>query len=121
MKHLGHINGWTAWIATICIGIVLAKYISKRIHKKWFDKILMKSHKIFDKSSIILGCIHGIIALLQFHARFYIEYITGVMCLIILFLIKKSSKYHKRRQWINHHRIWSLVLILMLLIHIITI
>lgn len=91
MKHLEHINGWTAWIATICIGIVLAKYISKRIHKKWFDKILMKSHKIFDKSSIILGCIHGIIALLQFHARFYIEYITGVMCLITLVALRALS------------------------------
>lgn len=91
MKHLEHVNGWIAWIATICIGIVLAKYISKRIHKKWFDKILMKSHKIFDKSSIILGCIHGIIALLQFHARFYIEYITGVMCLITLVALRALS------------------------------
>ena len=91
MKHLEHVNGWIAWIATICIGIVLAKYISKRIHKKWFDKILMKSHKIFDKSSIILGCIHGIIALLQFHARFYIEYITGGMCLITLVALRALS------------------------------
>lgn len=106
-----------AWIATICFLFVVAKYSSKRLRIKKLDRFLMKIHKPFAKIIIILGLVHGILSFINFKEYSIFVYITGILCLLAMMMSGKSLKLHKRKQGMNHHRMWSAIGMVVLLIH----
>lgn len=109
---------WLGWISFgFCI-ILLMKFIARISKIKAVNKAFRKIHKPLGIAVIVTGTIHGIISIIK-HPQDIIGLITGVFLwtLIVFFAITYLAKSKLKSKWFLLHRIASIMLIIISIVH----
>ncbi len=121
MLHLWFdtILGWLSF--ALCI-VLLAKFIGRVSKFKNFNLILRKTHKPMGFAVIITGLMHGIFLIIK-HPQAIIGNVTGgiLLAVIILLAITYFLRKKLKSKWFLSHRILSILLIALLIVHIVTV
>ena len=110
-------NYGMAWISTLCIVLTSIEFFSNRILKK--NILFRKLHKPLDVALIVTGILHGL-----FSSEPILSFNIGPALLIIAILIVLGyllRKMTKKFKCINFHRIFTVLILILLPIHIISV
>ena len=111
------LNYALAWISTLCIIITSIEFFANRILKK--NILFRKLHKPLGIILILTGTLHGL-----FSSEPILSLNFGTALLVIALLIPLGyllRKYIKKYKWIHFHRIFTVLILVILPIHIISV
>lgn len=108
-----------AGIAMLCMLLVIAKGITKHLHWKNADRILMKIHKPVSYCLVASGIAHGILSIWRCPEVMMKSYIAGSLCMLTIIGAIFSFQYKKKlgSHWLLWHRVFTLASIILLLTH----
>lgn len=106
-------------IAMLCILLVVAKGITKHLHWKNADRILMKIHKTVSYCLVVSGIAHGILSAWGYPEAIMKSYITGILCMLTIIGSIFSFQYQKKlgSHWLLWHRVFALASIILWFAH----
>ena len=106
-------------IAMLCILLVIAKGVTKRLHWKNADRTLMKIHKPVGYCLVVSGIAHGILSIWRYPEAMMKSYIAGSLCVLTIIGAIFSFQYKKKLglYWLLWHRVSILTSIILLFAH----
>lgn len=113
---MGIISGY---ICVVCIFILVAKFVTKRLGLKRIDCFLMKTHKYAASAFLVIAMIHLILVIPVLDTRGVPVIISGIciiafgLLLILLCHVLKNRKIEKKC-----HQILSLMMVLAVAFHV---
>ena len=111
----------TGYLALIGLLLLLAKFVTRRIHNDRFDRFFLKLHKPVSTAFVIITVIHLLLTLPVFRTRDLTVVLSGIAALIILILL--ITLYHRiknGKEKMRWHRILSTIMLLFAVVHIVT-
>lgn len=111
----------TGYLALICLLLLLAKFVTRRIHNDRLDRFFLKLHKPVSAAFVIMTVVHLLLTLPVFRTRSPAVILSGIAALIILILmITLCHSIKNGKEKMHWHRILSVILLLLAVVHIVT-
>ncbi len=118
ISFMGIITGYLALIGLL---LLLAKFVTRRIHNDRFDRFFLKLHKPISAAFVIITVIHLLLTFPVFRTRNLAVIVSGIAALIVLLLLITLCHCIKNgKEKMRWHRILSGILLLLAVVHIVT-
>lgn len=104
-----------AWLLLL---LVVLKFLTKRLHLKKADQIMLKIHRPISCCLIALGLVHGIASFRSFTELGVLPYVVGgisllsIMGALYTFQLRKTDN-----KWLHYHRVLALIAIISCVLH----
>lgn len=109
----------TGYICLLCVVLLLLKFIAKRLNITKLNAFLMKIHKHVACGFLLVGMIHFALVINVLDTRNLIVVISGILCLAAGFMLTAVCHLMKnRKKEICFHRLFSIIIFVMLVLHI---
>lgn len=111
----------TGYICLFLMLLLLTKYVTKRCHLIRINAFLMKIHKYAACGFLVVGILHMILVIKVIDTRDSIVMISGIAVLVTgMVLISVCHLMKNREKEIKFHRFFSLTIVVMMIIHIVS-
>lgn len=108
------------FICLILLMLLLLRFVSKRLHWRMLNDILMKGHKYIAFAFLVLSVVHFFLVLDVFQGRSIVIYITGSVVFVAGILLTVVCHFVKdRNKEIKYHHGFSIIMGVFLIIHVV--
>lgn len=108
------------YVTLVCLCILFTKALTRKLHVKRADKILMKIHKPICVVALICCCFHTVLVLPVLKTRSVYIWITGIAAVVVaVLLILFCHMIKEREQRLRWHRILSVMMLGIIICHMI--